>query len=505
MRTSKFDLSHNRLTTAPMGCIVPLTWYEALPGDIHQQSTSALIRMAPLNAPVMHPLHVSIHHWFVPIRLLWDNWEAFITGGSDGMNDSEHPYMTTPASTGVQVNTLLDYMGIPLGVPDQKFSALPIRAYNLIYNEYYRDQDLIDPMPISKADGSDTTTNQLILNGAWEKDYFTSARADSQKGPEISLPLGTRAPVKGIGKQNTSFPVSNQAVYETDASGTVTYPNSAQIYGHSVADTFFVEQDPDNTNHPNIWADLAEATAATVNELRLAMALQRYEEARSRYGSRYTEYLAYLGIRCSDARLQRPEYLGGGKNTIQFSEVLQTAPNTTSGSSGDTGVGDLLGHGISATKTNRFRRFFEEHGIVMTVMIVRPKTIYMQGLFRKWNRLTKEDYWQKELEHIGQQIIQNKEIYLAHTTPEGKFGTQDRYDEYRRCESEVTGSFRTTLKYWNMAREFSTSPALNGDFVTSLPTTRILQAPSEPPLYVMANHSIQSRRLVSKTGDSYIY
>jgi len=229
------------------------------------------------------------------------------------------------------------------------------------------------------------------------------------------------------------------------------------------------------------------------------MALQRYSEARARYGSRYTEYLRYLGVRSSDARLQRPEYLGGGKTPIQFSEVLQTAEGTAP-------VGEMRGHGISALRTNRYRRFFEEHGYVLTVLSVRPKTVYTQGLPRHWNRRTKEDFWQRELQHIGQQEVLNKELYAAHAEPNDTFGFQDRYDEYRRAESSVSGEFRESqLDYWHIAREFGSSPALNSSFVECVPSDRIFAAQDNDTLYVMANHSIQARRLVAKTGTSYIF
>jgi len=231
------------------------------------------------------------------------------------------------------------------------------------------------------------------------------------------------------------------------------------------------------------------------------MALQRYAEARSRYGSRYTEYLSYLGVRSSDARLQRPEYLGGGRETIQFSEVLQTAEGTNP-------VGELRGHGIAAARSNRYRRFFEEHGYIISLMVIRPKTIYAQGLFRTWNRRVKEDFWQRELQHIGQQEVLNKEVYAAHASPDGTFGYQDRYDEYRRSESRVSGEFRdTTLDYWHLARIFGSSPALNSSFVSSVPTKRIFAVtdPEVDSLYVTVKHSTQARRQVAKEGHSFIY
>lgn len=497
MKRNKFSLSYYKLLSMNMGFVTPIGMTEVLPGDSIQQATSALVRASPLMAPVMHPVRVAIHHWYVPYRLIWDDFEEFITGGPDGMDDTVYPTKTLATNA---VGTLGDYLGVPLSTTPLEVSALPFRAYALIFNEWYRDQDLRTELAISTASGADATTSTNLVKGAWEKDYFTSARPWEQKGPSITIPLGTTAPVKGLGVAdgNPSAGFSNTDILARETGGgTDTYSdnwlaNTAAMYmkatGASSATAF-----------PNVFADLTGASAVTVNALREALALQRFEEARARFGSRYTEYLRYLGVRSSDARLQRPEYLGGGRQTIQFSEVLQTAE-------GEDPVGEMRGHGISALRSNRYRRFIEEHGLIMTFMIVRPKTIYTQGLARMWNRRTKEDFWQKELQHIGQQEVLNKEIYAAHTTPEGTFGFQDRYDEYRRAESSISGEFRTSiLNHWHFGREFSSDPALNATFITCTPSEEPFAVPSQDVLYVMANHSIQARRLVARTGSSFIF
>jgi hypothetical protein len=461
----------------------------------------------------MHPVHVRLHHWFVPTRLIWANFQSAITGGADGMDATVFPYVTIDADAAPWnvYGGLSDHLGIPVAVGDAlKVSALPFRAYNLIFNEWYRDQDLVTALVNSTGDGADTTSNLALQNCAWEKDYFTSSRPWAQKGPVVSLPIGTSAPITGAGWDPASFggtPTTNQQVRqypgktETLANALITDP-SASGTGNKMQ--WWVGLDPANPGYPLMHADLSNATAATINELRHALAIQRYEEARARYGSRYTEYLRYLGVRSSDARLQRPEYLGGGKQTIQFSEVLQTAP-TTSGTP-VTGVGAMQGHGIGAVRSNRYRRFFEEHGYVVTLLSVLPKTMYVNGLPRHWSRLTKEDYWQKELEHIGQQTVLNQETYLAHSTPVGTFGYQDRYDEYRRQESTVHGLFRTTLNTWHMGRIFAGDTTLNSTFVQAVPTTRVYQATSgNDTLLIMAMHSIQARRMVTKIGTSSIF
>lgn len=493
MKRSKHSLSNYKLLSMDMGELVPIGLLEVLPGDSIQQSTSALVRAAPLVAPVMHPVHVSIRHFFVPFRLIWDDFEKFITGGPDGNDQSVFP--TRGMVGGYAPGSLSDYLGIPTGVTPIEHSILPHRAYQFVWNEYFRDQDLQDPVVISKASGPDMTTDVNLQYVNWEKDYFTSSRPWEQKGPSITIPLGQSAPVKGMGFNVNVTGAAAANVRENGGGPPVNYPAAVDM---AVTSTQLLITGAAGTARPGAYADLSGASAVTVNLLREAMALQRYEEARARFGSRYTEYLQYLGIRSSDARLQRPEYLGGGKQTIQFSEVLQTAEGTDP-------VGSLKGHGIAAMRSNRYRRYFEEHGYVISLMSVRPKTMYMQGLARTWNRRTKEDFWQVELQHIGQQEVLNKEIYAANPSPDGVFGYQDRYDEYRRIENTVAGEFRDILNYWHMARDFATAPALNGDFVKCVPTERTFASQTNDVLYVMAHHSIQARRLVARTGTSYIF
>lgn len=489
MKRNKFSLSHHKLAGADMGILYPVGWVETLPGDSFQHSTSVLLRTTPLNTPVMHPVKVRVHHWFVPYRLIWDDFQNFITGGPDGLDASAYPYITGHVTTGFVQGELGDHLGVPPAVASLQVSALPFRAYALIFNEFYRDEDLTTASTLSTASGSDVTTQITLRAIAWEKDYFTTARPWTQKGTAVTLPLGTTAPV-----------VSNNA----DPTITGTGFSNVKINARQTELDLSANASPTGGNNPIHWGnvtgletDLSSATAVNINTLRTALALQRFEEWRARFGSRYSEYLRALGVRSSDARLQRPEYLAGGSQTIQFSEVLQTSPQITEGSSEPTGVGSLLGHGIAAMRSNRYRRFFEEHGIVMTLLSVRPKTIYTQGLFRKWNRRTKFDFWQPQYEHIGQQAIENREVDATHGTLTGVFGYQDRYDEYRREESYVSGDFRTTENTWHMGRIFTALPALNSTFVGCNPTTRIFQSYTNDTLLLMINHSIQARRPLS--------
>lgn len=503
----KHNLSNYKLTSADMGKLVPVGCVEVLPGDTFQHSTSVLARVSPLVTPVMHPLDIRVDNFFVPTRLLWDDsggantgFQAFITGGPAGTSTPTHPYVTI---NNAAVGSLADYFDVPtLVASDRQINALPFRAYALIVNEFYRDQDLVTALTIDKTDGADTTTNTTLQSIAWEKDRFTSARLTTQKGTEVSLPLGSSAPVLGIGKGNGNF-ADNAVSVRDSAQGTPTYTYASKV-GETDADrTFYVEGTDDGdpvAAWPAIFADLSSATAATINDLRWAFALQKYKENRMLFGSRYTEYLASIGVRSSDSRLQRPEFLGRGKQTIQFSEVLQTGVST-SGTPG-TGVGILRGHGIGAMRVPSYRRYFEEHGFVISLLSVRPKSIYGNGIPKHLIRTTKEDYWQKELQHVGQAEIYNKEVYSADSAPDDVFGYQPRYDEYRREESRVSSEFRTsTLNMWHLARMFAGDVTLNSSFITCDPAeSRILQSTSTDSLQLMVHHRIGARRLVSPTG-----
>jgi hypothetical protein len=495
MKRNKFSLSHYKLLTCDLGQLVPCSLTEVLPGDSFLGHTSALVRCTPLLAPLMHPVTVRIHHWFVPTRLVWSGWEDFITGGNDGIGGSSGTYPTiTAGGGGFTAKGVLDYLGVPPSVANLEVCELPLRAYNMIYNEFYRDQDMIST---EVAENSD-----VIQKIAWEKDYFTAARPWPQRGPQVTLPLGDEAPVLGIGTtdaDNYSAGGSNRR--ETDQGAPTTFANEQPFYD-GVSNKIYIEEDPNSNGYPYIRADLTNATAASVNDIREAFALQRYQEARARYGARYTEYLRYLNVVSPDARLQRPEYLGGGKHNISFSEVLQTSNDGTNGE-----VGALFGHGISAMRTRKFMKYFPEHGYVMSLISVRPKSMYTDGCYRHWNRRTKEDYWQMELQHIGQQDIENIEVYAQGTSADNDtFGYQDKYDEYRRSPSNIAGEFRdSTYNFWHMGRQFSSLPTLNSDFTDCDPGKRFFAEQTQNSLLVMANNVIRSRRLVARTASNRIY
>lgn len=496
-KRSSFPLSHYRLFSAKMGYIYPIACYEVLPGDTFRQSTSLFLRVAPMVTPVMHPCHVKIHSWYVPYRLLWDDWENFRTGGPDGMDASEVPYITAPEG-GFKIGSLADYLGIPTGVAGLKVNAFAFRAYNYIINENYRDERVQDPVKWVKTGGADTETATDLLPSPWGRDYFTTASPTPQTGPEVTIPVN----MGDAGQPTLTGTVRGTGV------PTFKLGSSSSAMGTGSADTstnvWKTRSLPSNQSAS--WADPAlavdidyqpgEASIGTVNiaDWREAMALQRFEEARSLWGARYNEFLMDMGIRPSDARLQLPEYLGGARQTIQFSEVLQTAP-------GDDPVGTLRGHGIGAMRTNRFRRFFEEDGIVLTFAMVRPIGIYMQGLHKMWSRRTKEEFYNYQFEHLSQQPIYTRELYAGVSDQEKVFGYQNIYDDYRTIPSGVSGEMRDILNSWHMARDFAQEPVLNADFITSPPTNRIFAAQENDTLYCMAHHAIHARRLLPRFGD----
>ena len=487
MRLHKHNLSHRRLLTGDMGRLYPIGLVEVLPGDIFQHGTSALIRLSPMQAPVMHPVTVRIHHFYVPHRLSWADqcgkaFEDFITGGKDGTDQSTIPTVNT---TGV-AGDLFDYFGLNEKVANIPVSALPIRCFNLIFNEYFRDQDLVEERSVDATD---------IPFIAWEKDYFTASRPYAQKGPDITLPIAGTAPITGIGTQDRGFPNSNVNVFEYGGVQK-TYPNA--VTGQAAGQLFF--KGSSSFGNPDIHADLSQATAATIQQVREAFALQRFAEVRSRFGSRYVEYLQYLGIsRPSDARLRRPEFLGGGKVSVQISEVLQTA-NEAGAQTPRFGVGDLYGHGAAAVRANAYRRRFEEHGYVVSLLSVRPRAMYTQGIHRTWLRQVRSDFYQKELEFIGQQEVMNNEVYANASTGSQTFGYSDKYREYREQPSGVSGEFRKELLYWHLGRVFESAPTLNQSFVDCKPSKRIFNEQTRHSLWIQVQHRLAAKRLVSRSA-----
>lgn len=485
-RSSSHNLTHHRLLSCSQGELVPAMVEEILPGDSFMMSTTVLARVAALVAPLMHPVNIRVHYWFVPSRLVWDNFEAFITGRDP---DLTVPTVAVPTEN---YTSLLDHMGIP-DVDDQVLNVLPMRAYGLIWNEFYRDQQLDTEVVVSTANGPDTTTSLALKKTRWGKDYFTTARPYPQLGDtSVSIPFSanTQAPVRGIGvgSATVNWETTTGTVNESGGNAVA----AANSDGNRYETTMFIRQDA-GTLFPDVYADLSEIEEGgiDVNDFRRSMARARSLEIRNRFGDRYTDMLAYLGVSADDARLQRPQYLGGGRRTIAFSEVLATAEGT------NTNVGDMAGHGIASLRTPRVRKYFREHGYLFALVSVRPQLMYAQQLRRMWMRDTKDSFWQLENEAEGPQPVYKRELYAAAADPTAIFGWTGRHDEYRRVQSYVTGTFRTTEDDWHLARIFASEPSLNSAFLECTPRDDIYASSSDPQLYMMALHNIHARRLVS--------
>lgn len=476
MQRSTVNLSHDHPMSLDMGYLAPVCALEVLPGDSFIGQTQLMARVAPLVNPVMHKVDIRVHHWYVPNRIIDPDFE-------DGITGKDETYTVPKVTIATEADhSLVDHFGIPYQA-GLEINAHPVRAVNAIWNEFYRDQDLQ-----VERDQDDLTLPRI----AWGKDYFTTCRPQPQQGDSISIPFSTgQVPVSGLAfTSEGKGPPSTYTGYE---SGTGT-GESRQISGTNVAagvgGDMIVEHDS-VTNHPAIFADLtATEGGIDVNDLRRSIALQRFAEARMRFGSRYADYLKFLGVNPSDGRLDRPEYLGGGSQMISFTEVLATAEGA------NTQVGDLYGHGIAAARTRRFRKMFEEHGWMISLISARPKTVYMESVNRSFLRNDAMDFWQKELEVLPWQEVRQNEVHVA-GDPSVVFGYAPRYDDYRFAPSYVSGSFRDgPEKDWHMAREFGTPPTLNSSFVECTPTDRIYGDVEMPELLINAHNSITARRLV---------
>ena len=465
INSNTFDLSHDRKLSFRIGDLVPINIIEVIPGDKFNIQTSQMIRFAPLVAPIMHQSSVYTHYFFVPNRLLWSNWEDFITGGPDGTNNSTHPYLPLDD---VQVGSLADYFGIPTDVSGgniAEVNALPFAAYNKIYNDYYRDENLVTPLADALANGNNQASLFTTLQKrAWQHDYFTSSLPWTQKGPEATIPLGTTAPIlftpDGV-KNNQVTDLSGTILGATTSLGATS--TSGDLYGNIAGNPRLLMDNSDT-----LTADLSQATASTIIDLRRAFKLQEFLEKNARGGSRYIEtIMSHFGVKSSDARLQRPEFLGGNSAPMQISEVLQTTPATDNAPGGETTPqGNMAGHGISVGGSANINYKVEEHGFIIGIQSFLPKSAYQQGLPKLFSKSDKFDYYWPSFAHIGEQPIYNKEIYLQNEDEDDEvFGYTPRYAEYKFINSSVHGEYRTTLDFWHMGRKFASKPSLNQDFI----------------------------------------
>ncbi|MEM3318499.1 MAG: major capsid protein [Thermoplasmatales archaeon] len=488
-----FDLGHERKFSMNMGDLVPILCEEVIPGDTFKMNSEVFLRMAPLVAPIMHRVNVYTHFFFVPNRLIWQDWEKFITGGENGNELPIRPFGRIASSNyqSYGKGSLADYLGVSVFQEPQvpvEYNALPFRAYQLIYNEYYRDQNLESPIIIRKTSGlldaNEYEATRVIRKRAWEKDYFTSALPWTQRGGDVHLPLSGEADImfKEGGQTFTKF-----------ADGTIR-PNvqTFQSFGNgeleeTQGDAFTLD------NSSSLQADLTSATASTIEELRRATKLQQWLERNARTGSRYIEQiLAHFGVRSSDARLQRPEFLGGGKSPVTISEVLQTSSTDTTSPQAN-----MAGHAISVGSSHTFKKFFEEHGYVIGIMSILPKTAYMQGTRRHFYKSDKFDYYWPEFAQLGEQPVYKGELWSDFDGDDLEtFGYQSRYAEYKFIPSTVHGDFKDNLDHWHMSRKFANEPALNEQFIKADPTQRVFAVtdPNYPKVYVQLYNNLKAIR-----------
>lgn len=496
-KLNKFDLSHERKMSLNMGDLVPILINEVVPGDKFRVSNEVFIRMAPMLAPVMHRVNLSVHYFFVPNRLVWDEWEDFITGGRLGTSNPEVPNMLIKQvdQNHLLKGTLADYMGVPALDASAAItqpvwlSALPFRAYQLIWDDYYRDQNLQASLDIDKRSGNigDSSAELVKLltmrKRAWEKDRLTSALPWAQRGGEVSMP---GSPI--YSPHTTVW--TEDGIGVTPGPGSLGVPAANDAEGHR---PMINEADSSNVQIQNL-----DGVGVTINDLRKSARLQEWLEKNARGGARYIEQiLSHFGVVSSDARLQRPEYLGGTRQPVVISEVLSTYENADATGNPQ---GNMSGHGISAGSGNGFSRRFEEHGFVIGLMSVLPKTAYQQGLDKMFSRADRFEYFWPEFANLGEEEVKLKEVYLdyeaAVANAENVFGYQSRYSDYKYKASSVHGDFRDNLSYWHMGRIFDAPPVLNESFITSDPTSRIfnVEDPSEHHLYCQLYHHISALR-----------
>ena len=580
MKKSKFNLSYLNSTTGNAGYLIPFLLQPTLPNDTFRISLTSFIRAQPMLAPLMHEVKFFTQYWFVPYRILWDDWEDFITGGESLTFAPDVP--TLPAGTQFEVGSLGDYFGYPVGVDCGGISILPFRAYNEIWNTRYRDEDLQGARGNAYYGGSDVETDLELASPSWKRDYFTTARPFTQRGSDISVPvypsstdaevhshqytyaciisnktpgassdwsikggivvsggtyscnvtpsslgdINARVPIGGIQTGYTTMYQHREGIrvalwdlFQKYMADNNVYPTQTETIGTTYIDftlsgtsgkftfdrvpirlvwTFTNDVHMGNVPVPtsfkfsnvgdfiqgaaypyqqhgyielmhannmtsetyNFFYNVSSSANVRIRDLRAASALQRYGERSLQWGNRYEEFIQReFGIKPRDSRIQRPEYLGGGKGTLQISEVLQTAEGA------DTGVGTMRGHGVAGIGQRPIKFRCPEHGLIIGLLSIRPVPVYTQGVNREFLKRSRLDFFTPELANIGMQEVLQRELYVSADNADVIFGYSDRYQEYRYNMPKVTGEFRSTLDFWNMARQFDAAPVLNASFI----------------------------------------
>lgn len=482
IQRSNFNRSHGLKTTFNSGYLVPFYVDEVLPGDTFNLKATLFGRLATPVVPFMDNLYLETFFFFVPNRLVWDNWQKF-NGEQENPGDSTDFLVPTLAANTWQVGSLADYFGIPTGVNLSGINALPFRAYNLIYNEWFRDENLQDSLTVNKGDGPDPVANYNLVRRGKRHDYFTSCLPWPQKGPGVEINLGATATLDGT----LSIPGGTYNLNSSTTGTDLSYGVDGWYFGQAINKTTLntiVPQKTIDMKTSGITANLSNATAITINSLRQAFQLQRLYERDARGGTRYTEILrAHFGVISPDARLQRPEYLGGSSTRVNINPVEQTSSTNDT-----TPQGNLAAYGVLGDRVNGFTKSFVEHGYIIGLVNVRADLTYQQGLNRMWSRQTRFDFYWPALAHLGEQAVLNKEIYAQGTAADNDvFGYQERWAEYRYYPSQITGQMRSTyaqsLDVWHLAQEFSSLPQLNAEFIQDKPPLeRVLAVISEPQI-----------------------